>query len=62
MEINAGNNSIGLFGATFLVLLVLKLCGIAEISWFWVFLPLWTPIVLVLLIVAVYFAFYLMRE
>lgn len=29
----------GLFGATFIVLLVLKLTGLADISWWWVFSP-----------------------
>lgn len=30
-----------LSGMTFLVLLVLKLCNLAEVTWFWVFFPLW---------------------
>jgi hypothetical protein len=30
----------GLCSVTFLVLLVLKLTGIGEITWFWVFFPL----------------------
>ena len=31
----------GLGGLVFLVLLVLKLTGVAQLSWFWVFFPLW---------------------
>ncbi len=37
---SASSGGIGLFGLTFIVLLVLKLAGIAEISWLIVFLPL----------------------
>jgi hypothetical protein len=31
----------GLGTLTFLVLLVLKLTGLANMTWFWVFFPLW---------------------
>ena len=35
--------AIGIFGLTFLTLLVLKLTNLANISWFWVFMPLLIP-------------------
>ena len=40
-----GNNSnsgdgIGFFGVIFIVLLILKLIGVINISWWWVFSPL----------------------
>lgn len=41
---NAAGGGIGLLGATFLVLLVLKLTDVPsmrEVSWWWVTLPLW---------------------
>ena len=37
----------------FVVFLVLKLVGVLTISWFWVFFPLWAPLVLEILIVIV---------
>lgn len=35
----SASGGIGLFGLTFVVLLVLKLTGLAQISWWWVFAP-----------------------
>lgn len=49
----ASSGGIGLFGAIFLVLLVLKLTGIEPValwSWWWVTAPLWGPACLLLLI------------
>lgn len=37
---SSSSSGIGLFGLTFVVLLVLKLTNLASISWFIVFLPL----------------------
>lgn len=31
--------SLGLFSIVFVVLLILKLCGLTAISWWWVFAP-----------------------
>lgn len=39
-KVNVGGG-IGLGGIVFCILLVLKLTGAAQISWFWVFFPLW---------------------
>lgn len=36
-----GNTGFSLVGLTFLALLILKLTGLADITWFWVFFPLW---------------------
>ena len=33
------NGGIGVLGLTFIVLLVLKLTGLATLSWWWVFAP-----------------------
>lgn len=38
----------GIFGLTFLVFLVLKLCGVIAWSWWWVTAPLWMPMAAVL--------------
>lgn len=35
------SGGIGLGGLVFCVLLVLKLTGLVQLSWFWVFFPLW---------------------
>lgn len=46
---------IGFTGALFIVLLVLKLCGVINWSWWWIAAPLWVPAALILLILAVLF-------
>ena len=46
------SGGIGLGGLTFLVLLVLKLCGVITWSWWWVTSPLWIPALFVLPVLA----------
>lgn len=41
------NGGVGFPGLLFIVLLVCKLFG-ANITWFWVFAPLWIPLALVM--------------
>lgn len=57
---NKSNSSsgIGLTGALFLVLLVLKLTGYIDWSWWWVTAPLWGGVALVLAIVIFIFGGY----
>ena len=45
--------SIGLGTILFVVFLVLKLCGVIAWSWWWVFAPLWIPLVLGLVVMSV---------
>lgn len=40
MSSNSGSGRIGLLGATFIALLVVKLIHPTALSWFWVFFPL----------------------
>lgn len=49
----SSSGGIGLCGATFVVFLVLKLVGVIDWSWWWVTAPLWGPLALILLAVAV---------
>lgn len=49
----SSNGGIGLCGLTFVVLLALKLAGIADISWWWVFSPLLIGFGLTLLVIIV---------
>lgn len=49
------SGGISLSGLTFIVFLVLKLCGVIDWSWWWVTAPLWLPFVLVLAIGLVIF-------
>ena len=46
----------------FVVFLILKLVGVTEMSWFWVFFPLWIPIafgiVISLIMLLICFIFY----
>ena len=49
---------IGLCGLFFIVLFILKVCGVgvvADWSWWWITAPLWGPIAIVLVIVFVCF-------
>lgn len=40
------SSGISLSGLTFIVFLVLKLCGVIDWSWWWVTAPLWGPFAL----------------
>lgn len=44
----ATGGGIGLSGCTFIVFLVLKLCGVIDWSWWWVTSPLWIPLAAVI--------------
>ena len=43
-----GSSGISLSGLTFIVFLVLKLCGVIDWSWWWVTAPLWGPFALLI--------------
>lgn len=43
-----GVAGISLSGLTFIVFLVLKLCGVIDWSWWWVTAPLWGPFALLI--------------
>lgn len=45
---NNSSDGIGLFGAMFIVFLVLKLTGFIDWSWWWVTAPLWGSFLMVL--------------
>jgi hypothetical protein len=47
---SAGGSGVGLGGLLFIVFLVLKLCGVIDWSWWWVFAPLWVPSAVVALL------------
>ena len=50
MSNNNSSSGIGLGGVVFLILLFLKLFGVIEISWWWVFSPLLISVGLTLII------------
>lgn len=50
-------NSLGFFEALFLLFLGLKLCGVIEWSWWWVFAPMWVPPLLIITIMLAYLVF-----
>lgn len=52
---SSSGGGIGLFGATFLIFLVLKLIGVIDWSWWWVTSPLWIGWGLMLLFVGCVF-------
>lgn len=42
------NTGLGVFGLAFLIMFTLKLLGVVDISWFWVFSPFWIiPMILI---------------
>jgi pilus assembly protein TadC len=45
---NNSSSGIGLAGLTFIVFLVLKLCGVINWSWWWVTAPLWGGVAIAL--------------
>lgn len=49
------SGGIGLFGATFIVFLVLKLTHVIDWSWWWVTAPLWIPASLGILLAGIGF-------
>lgn len=46
-------NGLGLGTILAIVFTVLKLCGVINWSWWWVLLPVWGPLALILLIIVV---------
>nr|DAU44475.1 MAG TPA: transmembrane protein [Caudoviricetes sp.] len=47
------SGGLGFGGALTLVFIVLKLCGVINWSWWWVLLPMWGPVALVVGILGV---------
>lgn len=58
------NSGVGftLFGALFLVFLILKLTHVINWSWWWVTAPLWGVVLLVIIIFAMFFLVTKMRR
>jgi hypothetical protein len=50
---NTSTGGVGLFSLLTVAFVVLKLCGVISWSWWWVLCPLWAPLVIVLLVLAV---------
>ena len=50
---SSSGGGIGFLGALFLLFLGLKLGGIITWSWWWIFAPLWIPILLVLCVIVI---------
>jgi len=47
------SSGIGFFGLLFIVFLVLKLTGYIDWSWWWVTIPLWGGLAVVLIVIAI---------
>lgn len=50
------SGGIGFLGLLTIAFIVLKLTGVIEWSWWWVLLPLWGPVALVLVAMAIVWA------
>lgn len=51
---NNTNSGLGFWGTLQIVFIVLKLCGVINWSWLWVFSPLWLGSVLGAILVIIY--------
>ena len=51
---NAKTTGVGFFGLLGIAFIVLKLCNVIEWDWWVVLWPIWGPLALVVLVVAVY--------
>lgn len=56
------SSGIGLFELLGLTFIILKLCGVIDWSWWWVTAPIWIPIVLLFVIIAIVFVVGKRRE
>jgi len=54
-KVQVGGSGVGLGGLLFITFLVLKLTGVITWSWWWVTAPLWGPLAIILVILAVVF-------
>lgn len=53
MSNSNSSGGIGIGGILLIVFIVLKLCGVIAWSWWWVLCPLWIPIAIWLILVAI---------
>lgn len=53
MTTSTTQDSLGLPTILFLIFLTLKLCGLIAWSWWWVTAPLWIPVLLIVILLAV---------
>lgn len=56
-ESNSTRGGIGFFGMLTILFIGLKLTGHINWSWWWVLLPIYGPLAIVLAVVVIYFAF-----
>lgn len=49
----SSSGGIGFFGLLFLIFLTLKLCDVIDWSWWWVTAPLWGPLAVFTVVVAI---------
>lgn len=54
---SSSSGGIGVTGLLLVAFIVLKLCGVIAWPWFWVLAPIWIPVLLIVLFLAVYIAF-----
>lgn len=53
---------IGFCGLLTIVFIVLKLLGVINWNWVWVFAPLWIDFIIALFIIVIFIIFYKMKE
>ena len=53
-DTRTASKGIGFLGLLTIAFVVLRLCKVIAWSWWWVLCPIWAPVVLVILLFAVY--------
>jgi hypothetical protein len=56
------SGGIGFCSLLTIAFIVLKLCNVITWSWWWVLSPLWIPIALIILILAIFLAILLIKQ
>lgn len=56
------SGGIGITGLLLVAFIVLKLCGVIKWSWLWVLSPLWIPISLGLIFLAIYIVYLVIKR
>lgn len=58
----SSTGGIGFVGLLAILFIALKLTGVINWSWLWVLSPIWIPFAFAIVLVAIFFVFFLIKE